>query len=71
MADGQQMTPQERITLARIEKPEDLKTVLARENAAYDCLSCRVMGTPPRGRLCSFHSLASAVCILVPDRLID
>ena len=48
MAEGHQtLSVQERATLARLDKPDDLKAVLARENAQYDCLSCRVMGAPP------------------------
>lgn len=34
----------DRALLARLDKPEDLKAVLAREQSQYDCLSCRVMG---------------------------
>lgn len=44
MAEGQNTSLRDRAALARLEKPEDLKAVLARENAQYDCTSCRVMG---------------------------
>lgn len=43
MSDSSQ-TILDRALLARLEKPEDLKKVLAREQADYDCTSCRVMG---------------------------
>lgn len=37
-------TIRDRALLARLDRPEDLKKVLAREQADYDCTSCRVMG---------------------------
>ncbi|KAI4834383.1 hypothetical protein E4T44_08850 [Aureobasidium sp. EXF-8845] len=36
---------------ARDNQPEPLKKVLAREQADYDCLSCRVMGATAFGSL--------------------
>ncbi|KAF1354839.1 hypothetical protein BDV97DRAFT_366063 [Delphinella strobiligena] len=44
MTEGQSTSLRDRAVLARLEKPEDLNAVLARENAQYDCTSCRVMG---------------------------
>lgn len=44
MADNKGQAILDRALLARLEKPEDLKRVLAREESQYDCLSCRVMG---------------------------
>lgn len=44
MANNQGQERLDRALLARLDKPEDLKKVLAREQSQYDCLSCRVMG---------------------------
>lgn len=61
MAEGKELSLKERAALHRLDKPEDLKTVLARENEQYDCLSCRVMGKPyiqpTYVRICTFPKL--------------
>ncbi|GAB7351526.1 hypothetical protein MBLNU459_g2166t1 [Dothideomycetes sp. NU459] len=44
MADNHGQTIKDRVLLARLDRPEALNTVLAREQSQYDCLSCRVMG---------------------------
>lgn len=47
--------------VARDSQPEPLKKVLAREQANYDCLSCRVMGVLYLPSLSLFAPVDTAV----------
>ena len=54
---------------AKDTQPEPLKKVLAREQANYDCLSCRVMGEFSSFSCCT-HPISSLCLLALPSDLL-